>query len=179
MNTIPQLYPESLSGHIIPESTTTTFRECVSGDAINKDSRTLPSSAARTTSAILTPAVDGDAPNRPLPPLPTQSPKGEGIKKRGKRGPPPVQWTPSKERQFARLQQMTTVNIKDIPVVMRDDKLRFEYVQAPLLTSSELCEANTGAMLLGNAMPKTNSATISGIDRTSFGQQMRMKLKRG
>ncbi|TVY36921.1 putative ankyrin repeat protein [Lachnellula occidentalis] len=126
MNTIPQHCTGSFSGDMIPKSTSTTFRACVPGNATNYDSHTIPSSTTRTTGANLVPTVNNDAPNRPLPPLPTQSAKGKETKKRGKRGAPPVQWTPSKERQFARLQQMTTVNIKDIPVVMRDDKLRFE-----------------------------------------------------
>lgn len=126
MNTIQQPHPESLSGDIISESTSTTFAACISDNATNYDSHKIPSSATRITGTILNTAVDGDAPNRPLPPLPTQSTKGKGRKKGGKRGPLPVQWTPSKERQFVRLQQMTTVNINDIPVVMRDDKLRFE-----------------------------------------------------
>ena len=125
MNTLSQLYPEPLSGGKIPESTSTTFRAFVSSDAVSNDSHTVPLSAAKTTGTFSIPALGG-APSRPLPQLPAYSAKGKGEKKTGKRGPLPVRWTPSKERQFARLQQMTTVNIKDIPVIMRDDELKFE-----------------------------------------------------
>ena len=131
MTALSQRSPDPLSGSQIPESMSKTFPPFVYSDtigfvdALNNDSRTTPSFATKTTGTFSIPAL-GNAPDGPLPPIPIDSSRGKRKKKAGKRGPRPVQWTPSKERQFARLQQMTTVNIKDIPVVMRDDELKFE-----------------------------------------------------
>ena len=45
----------------------------------------------------------------------------------GKRkGPPEVQWDASKDRKYARLYSLSDADIDDLPIIMRDDKLKFE-----------------------------------------------------
>lgn len=67
------------------------------------------------------------APNRPLPPLPSNLTTGIGKHKTGRKGPSPIKWSPSKERQLVRLYEITDVSIEDIPVVLRDPQLNVSH----------------------------------------------------
>ena len=45
----------------------------------------------------------------------------------GKRkGPPEVKWNASKDRKYARLYSLSDADIDDLPIIMRDDILKFE-----------------------------------------------------
>jgi hypothetical protein len=45
----------------------------------------------------------------------------------GKRkGPPEVQWDASKDRKYARLYSLSDADIDDLPIIMRDDTLKFK-----------------------------------------------------
>lgn len=53
---------------------------------------------------------------------PVTSRNGNGKRK----GPPEVQWDASKDRKYARLYSLSDVDIHDLPIIMRDDELKFE-----------------------------------------------------
>lgn len=72
--------------------------------------------------------LSSNAPSFPLPPLPSDVLNGKGKRTVRRSGPAGVQWSPSKERQLARLYEMTDVRTEDIPVVMRSNHLQFKYV---------------------------------------------------
>jgi hypothetical protein len=43
-----------------------------------------------------------------------------------RKGPPEVRWDASKDRKYARLYSLSDADIDDLPIIMRDDKLKFE-----------------------------------------------------
>ena len=48
----------------------------------------------------------------------------DSISKR--KGPPEVQWDASKERKYARLYSISDADIDDLPIIMRDNSLKFK-----------------------------------------------------
>lgn len=89
---------------------------------------------AYDSSATAQPVIPESSLHNPSPISETQISIGTPVTSVGssgkRKGPPEVQWDASKDRKYARLYSLSDADIDDLPIIMRDDKLKFEYEPA-------------------------------------------------
>jgi hypothetical protein len=83
---------------------------------------------------------------------------GSGGKKKG---PPEVQWDASKDRKYARLYSLSDADISDLPIIMRDETLKFELVHNTVFGTKSL------RAIPRKRIDKKSLLTASALDRMS------------